>query len=171
MTFFPGNIPKHRGKGAGIKFIREHAAYQGGDCVFWPFTRADGYGTVSYLGKIYRAHRYMCELVKGPPPTPLHQAAHSCGNGRKGCVNPKHLSWKTNSENQLDRRAHGTANVWAGRNGGGKITPEQDAQIRELAKTKTQMELADMFGVTHSTIQYRLYGGSYKPRREKLDRS
>lgn len=80
-----------------------------------------------------------------------------------------HLSWKTNGENQLDRRRHGTANVWAGRGPRrGKITPEQDAQIRALAGKKTRMELAAMFGVTHSTIQYRLYGGSYRPRRERL---
>lgn len=161
-----------RGTGRGIKWMLAHVSYQGDDCLIWPFARGDGYGNIGYYGKIYRSHRFMCKLAKGEPPTPKHQAAHSCGNGRNGCVNPRHLSWKTNGENQLDRRKHGTV-ARGGRQKDGtyghpKITPEQDAQIRELSKTMTQMQLAEMFGVTHSTIQYRLYGGSYKPRREKL---
>lgn len=33
----------------------------------------------------------MCELVYGKPPMPKHQAAHNCGKGNLGCINPKHL--------------------------------------------------------------------------------
>lgn len=146
--------------------------YEAESCLFWPFSAGTGYGEFSHEGKHYYAHRYMCELVNGLPPTPRHQAAHSCGNGRGGCVNPRHLSWKTNGENQRDRRKHGTHNrnhaIKKGKGSMAKFTSEQDAQIREMAKTMTQMEIAKHFGVTHSTIQYRLYGGSYKPRREKI---
>lgn len=164
MTFKLGHTTR-RGQGFGIKWMREHVTYAGDDCLFWPLSHGDGYGSVSYQGKIYRAPRFMCELAHGEPPTPKHQAAHSCGNGHKACLNPNHLSWKTNGENQLDRRKHGTDNAWAVR---GKFTPEQDAELRALAGTKTQIELAKMFGVSRSTIQYRLYGGSYKPRRQRI---
>lgn len=98
-----------KGNGKTIQWIRDHQAYQHDDwCLMWPFSRTRGYGTFVYLGKGYYAHRFMCELVHGEPPTPAHQAAHSCGNGHLGCVNPKHLAWKTQSENQLDCREHGT---------------------------------------------------------------
>lgn len=150
-----------RGEGQAIKWIRDHAGYTADYCLMWPFSAGPGYGMFGYLGKHHYAHRFMCELVHGPAPTPRHQAAHSCGNGRKGCCNPRHLSWKTNGENQKDRRRHGTANRY-------KFTPEMDAELRRLAKSMTQMELAAHFGVTHSTIQYRLYGGSHQARRQKL---
>jgi hypothetical protein len=51
------------------------------------------------------AHRAMCRLIHGNPPTPKHQAAHSCGNGRRGCVHPGHLRWATDAENRAERRA------------------------------------------------------------------
>ncbi len=151
------------GEGDGIKWIRAHVDYQGDDCIYWPLSHGDGYGTLCFHGKSYRATRFMCKLAHGEPPTPKHQAAHECGNGLKGCLNPRHLKWKTNGENQLDRRRHGKDNR-------PKFTPEKDAQLRDLAKTKTQMELAEIFGVTRSTIQYRLYGGSHKSRQQALAR-
>ena len=54
------------------------------------------------------ASRYMCELVNGSPPTPRHEAAHSCGWGQGGCVNPRHLRWATRVENEAEKIIHGT---------------------------------------------------------------
>lgn len=153
----------NKGRGPGVTFLRENIKYLGDNCLLWPFVRCLGYGLLRYRGKQYRAHRFMCVLAHGEPPTSKHQAAHSCGNGY--CVNPRHLSWKTNGENQLDRRRHGTtlAETW------GRITPKQEEEIRRLrAGGMSTPKLAAMFGVTHSTIQYRLYGGSHKRRRDKL---
>jgi hypothetical protein len=74
------------------------------DCLIWPFSgSSNGYGSTVRQGKKLYIHRYICELVRGPAPTPKHHAAHSCDNGPGGCVNFKHLSWKTSAENQLDR--------------------------------------------------------------------
>lgn len=111
-----------------MMWIRDHLEYPHDYCLIWPFARGDnGYGSFGRQGKFIYTHRYICELVKGPPPTPEHQAAHSCGRGHEGCVNPKHLSWKTRAENQLDRREHGTENrVW------NKLTPDDVAEIRRL---------------------------------------
>lgn len=46
--------------------------------------------------------RHMCKLKNGDPPTPDHEAAHSCGNGKHGCINPNHLRWATDAENMAD---------------------------------------------------------------------
>lgn len=143
-----------RGKGVGIAWLRENVGYTGRSCLAWPLSRhPTGYGTLGFEGKIFYAHRYMCELVNGPAPGPGYQAAHTCGNGHMGCVNPRHLVWKTIKDNLLDRRQHGT--VKANPNGHfGILTAEQVAQIRALKGVKTQQELADMFGVKRPAIQY-----------------
>lgn len=151
----PQNWPRaNEGKGQAVSWLRDHRGYDKHYCLIWPFSRhPTGYGSFGYLGEMFYAHRFMCELVHGPAPSKQHQAAHSCGNGHKGCVNPTHLSWKTVSENLLDRREHGTAIANpVGRFGG--LTEEQVAEIRRLKGIKTQQQLADMFGVKRPAIQY-----------------
>lgn len=139
----------NKGKGEAHRWICEHVTHAGDDCLIWPFkSNQTGYAYFQHLGLRYRAHRYMCQLAHGEPPSPNHQAAHSCGNGRRGCMNPRHLSWKTNGENQLDRREHGTAQR------GAKLTVEQVTIIRSLKGVVPQTSLAKLCGVTHSTIQY-----------------
>lgn len=125
-----------KGNGKAIQWIRDHQDYAGDDCLPWPFYRLHGYGVLGYLGKRYYAHRFMCSLIHGDPPTPEHQAAHSCGNGHLGCVTPGHLSWKTQSENQLDCRQHGTATKTHEGNKG-RITRKQAAEIRALKGVKS----------------------------------
>lgn len=143
----------NKGNGAAIQWIRDHVGYQEDDCLTWPFSKhTQGYGHFGHLGQQRYAHRTMCELAHGPAPTPKHQASHSCGKGHEGCTNPRHLSWKINSENQIERRKHGT-------NGGGKgnrthLTPAQIAEIRALRGIKSQPEIAEMFGVKRGCIYY-----------------
>jgi hypothetical protein len=49
--------------------------------------------------------RLMCEWHHGPPPTPEHQAGHTCPTGENAqCVNPRHLEWQTREENLSRRR-------------------------------------------------------------------
>lgn len=156
--------PKNKGKGKGIQFLRDHAADEDGPCLIWPFARdsLNGDGFVAYMGRSRKAHRVMCDLVNGPPPTPLHQAAHSCGNRHLGCVHPKHLSWKTNSENQLDRRRHGTAGKGPKGNARHRLTADQVAEIRSGAVKRTQKEWADLFGVSFQTIGFVIRGQTWK---------
>lgn len=98
-------------KGVVDEFIRSTALpYTGSDCLIWPFnTDGHGYGTLNRKGnKQLKAHRVICELVHGSPPTATHQAAHSCGKGHLRCVNPHHLRWATRVENAADKILHGT---------------------------------------------------------------
>lgn len=45
--------------------------------------------------------RLICEWFHGPPPSPVHEAGHTCPNGENECcVNPDHLKWMTREENE-----------------------------------------------------------------------
>jgi DNA-binding XRE family transcriptional regulator len=130
------------------KWLLAHVGYQGDDCLIWPFLEhCDGYGAVRFEGKTHFAHRLMCELAHGKPEKGL-VACHSCGNGGGGCVNPRHLAWKTQKENWADRKRHGVPT----NSNRGRLTYAERMKIRELRETKTQAELAEMFGVARSTI-------------------
>lgn len=121
-------------------------------CITWPFFRSKaGYGVTNVGGKTRIASRVICEEVNGPPPTPKHQAAHSCGKGHEGCVNPKHLRWATNLENEKDKIAHGT--VLSGeKHNMVKLTEQNVRYIRSLKGSCTQKEVARKFDVSESLI-------------------
>ncbi len=148
----------NKGKGKTYSWLVDHLAFQRDCCLTWPFSTTRGYGHLQYRGERYAAHRLMCELVWGIPPTPQHQAAHSCGKGHEGCVNPLHLSWKEPIDNQRDKQIHGTAyrggKKW-------KLTPVQVLEIRSLKGSKTQDELAEIYGVGRQNIGAILTGRSW----------
>ena len=142
----------NKGNGKAAKWVFAHVNYAGDDCLKWPFSRTDtGYGQLGYLGKLYKAHRLMCILTNGESPTSKHEAAHNCGNGMRGCVNPKHLEWKTPSENQLDRARHGTA-VTSRYGKVGKLNKLQRQEIINLKGKMTQREIAKLYGVHFETV-------------------
>jgi len=149
-----------RGNGRSYQWLRDHIDYAGTDCLIWPFSRCNGYAHLGHLGKMHYGHRMMCEMVHGPAPSRKHEASHSCGRGHLGCVNPRHISWKTKSENQRDRAKHGTKNTWAWR---GKLTERQAKRIRELRGQYKQRELAEMFGVSRSNISLIQNGKHWRP--------
>lgn len=150
-----------------FEWLKERASFSDDECLFWPFGRNwNGYGFMKpYLQRNAYAHRVMCELAHGEPPTPSHVAAHSCGRGSAGCVNPKHLSWKTPRENQLDRRAHGTdlRHVWWTNKGG--VPPDHIAKIRALKGKKNQREIASMFGISYQHVSLIQQGKLVRQRR------
>jgi hypothetical protein len=154
----------NKGKGAAVTWLREHVGYSGAECLIWPFSRHPrGYGQLGHLGKPGYAHRVMCELANGPAPTPGHLATHDCGRGHDGCVNPKHLSWKTLSGNMQDKHRHGTTtDSWWGQNG--KLTPEQVAEIMATPMGLHVIpQLAARFGVTESNIRHIRTGRTWAP--------
>jgi hypothetical protein len=103
-----GRPSKLRGRGRCMAWLLAHVDYRHDDCLKWPFSRDNhGYGQLGHEGKVFKAHRKMCELKNGAVPSPDHEAAHSCNRGHQGCINPNHLSWKTRSANQQDRTGHG----------------------------------------------------------------
>jgi hypothetical protein len=139
-------------KQTSYEFLLSHLDHDGDDCLIWPLRRNNfGYAEVCVERKPRRACRVVCEMVIGPPPSPMHYAAHSCGNGHLGCFNPKHLSWKTPSENQQDTVRHGRAK----KAGVPRQTIPDDVvrQIREMRPSKTLAELSALFGIKTETIR------------------
>jgi hypothetical protein len=142
-----------KGEGNAYKWLVKHQDYPDKDwCLVWPFARdKHGRGMLGYLGRSYWAHRFMCQLVNGDPLTAEHTAAHTCGNGHGGCVNPHHLAWKTQAENLEDCREHGTIVRHHGGNVR-RLMPEEIAAIKGARGFQTQGQLAAKYGVSEGTI-------------------
>lgn len=140
-------------KGEAKRFLEEIVIpYQGDDCLKWPYsTRGNGYGQTGPRTKRLLVHRVVCEAVYGPPPTPEHQAAHSCGKGRQGCVNPKHLRWATREENERDKIEHGTV-MRGEKNGFSKLTEDQIHQILSLKGSQSQRKIASQFDISQCHV-------------------
>ena len=113
-------------------------------------------------GKLIPAHRFMCEQVNGPPPTPKHIAVHSCGKGREGCVNPRHLRWATCAQNEADKLTHGTCR-YGKRHPMVKLTELNVSLIRLLlARGRSQSRLATLCNVHPSTIHLIAKGKNWR---------
>lgn len=126
--------------------------YDADDCLIWPFARySNGYAVIRHSGRNRIVSRLVCSEVHGEPLSPDHEAAHSCGNGKGGCVNPRHLSWKTRRENEDDKLEHGTR-VHGEQQGQAKLTDAAVYEIRQMAPSTKQVELASRFGVSRAAI-------------------
>lgn len=126
----------------------------GPECLVWPYSRSGaGYGEIFLDGKRRHVHRLACEHRNGPPPTPEHEAAHSCGCGHDGCVTPAHLDWKTGKGNAADRRVHGTDTIGE-QNGCSVLTETQVREIRALWPQEKLQDIGDRFGVTKQAVWY-----------------
>ncbi len=127
-------------------------AYDGDECLIWPYaTSIWGYGNLWIDGRSMIVSRIVCEEANGPAPSPIHEAAHSCGKGHLGCVAKKHMSWKTPTENQADKIVHGTTRR-GDRNRQAKLTEPDVRHILAMKGVKSNKELARQFGVAPATI-------------------
>lgn len=128
-----------------IDAVKTAAAYKGDACLEWPFSRTSiGYGQLAIEGKNVKAHRAVCTIAHGQPPTKKHHAAHNCGN--RGCVNPQHLRWATAKQNGVDRVRHGTS-CRGERSGKAKLSASDVRTIRNRHGTVTLKALAAEYGI------------------------
>jgi len=93
----------------------------------------------------------MCRLAHGEPPAPDYQAAHSCGRGVDGCLNPNHLRWATAEENEADKLLHGTSNRGE-RHGMVKLTEDEVRAVRALKGKVSQRAAAKALGYTRGVV-------------------
>lgn len=150
-------------KGAPQRFYSDVLlTYQGNECVIWPFSKTPGgYGQMHVDGVSVIVSRRLCEEVNGPPPTPKHQAAHSCGRGLEGCVTQSHLSWKTRKENEADKLLHGTHNRGE-KHPLAKLNSDQVMEILALGGSDTKKNIAKRFGISSTSVFKILSGETWK---------
>jgi len=134
-------------------------------CLEWiGWIQKDGYGGLSYNGKILKAHRVSYEIYHSEPLGNLH-CLHRCDNRK--CVNPLHLFSGTNLDNIRDKVQKGrcyTGNQKGEHNGASKLTDNQVRQIRKLRilEKYTTTKLGEMYNVHRSTISYIINNKTYK---------
>lgn len=159
---------KNRAKPNEAKnWLLAHVAHEGDECLIWPFGgNWNGYGHLKWGERIIKAHRVMCICAHGEPPTPKHVAAHSCKNGQQGCVNPRHLSWKTPSDNLMDRRRDGTLTKkrWTRY---GRLSDADVAAICLLKPFANQREIGAMFGISYQHVSV-IQQGKLKRQRQAV---
>ena len=107
-------------------------------------------------------HRLVCAAFNGPAPTDQHHAAHKDGMPSNNL--PENLRWATASENEADKRAHGTLRFGAthhsatkperaargSRVGTSKLTEAMVVSIR--ADARPRMEIAKAYGLCKSHV-------------------
>lgn len=130
------------------------------DCLIFPFGNS-AYPKVLTPGGQIAAHRYVCQKVHGPAPSPKHESAHSCGRGAEGCVSPQHVSWATRAENERDKVRHGTHNRGE-RNAQAKLTWAEVAEMRRLSGKLSQRKIGKMFGMSVAQTSKILRGESWR---------
>lgn len=145
--------PRKHPIGSQVPWLHAHVNHAGDECLKWPFASyKDGRGQVTIDKRTLQSHRVMCELAHGKPPTLKHEAAHSCGKGHEGCVNPKHLRWATHAENVADKELHGTV-IRGEKCSSAILTESRVIAIREFAHTCSTKTIADLFGLRVGHVQ------------------
>ena len=132
------------------RWLVKALAHDSDECLLWPFGCFDsGYPLVTKDHTPLRAHRELCRLAHGEPPTPRHEAAHSCGT--RGCMNRRHLRWATRKENEADKlkqgRPHGPRREMHGCH---KLTEAEVLAIRACGGS--QSKTAAQYGVSQTTV-------------------
>lgn len=124
----------------------------------WEWTASlnqrSGYGQFRLRGSMVHAHRVSWELYRSPINIGLH-VLHRCDNRR--CVNPEHLFLGTNDDNMADMVAKGRQAKGV-RHGSAKLTPSQVAEIRGLAGTMFQHDIAAQFGISKQQVGHIVRG-------------
>ena len=138
-------------QGEPMEWLLSHLDYDSDKCLIWPYATAKGYGMISFNGRQRVASNLMCELVNGKPPPGKPEAAHSCGRGHEGCVNPNHLYWASHAENHQDKKKHGTT-LLGTNHPMAKLSESEVRQIRSAHGSVRADDLAEQFNVSRSHI-------------------
>ncbi|MEZ0060936.1 hypothetical protein ABIF26_006479 [Bradyrhizobium elkanii] len=139
--------------GENIRFLESLVGTTETKCIPWPFGSSAKRGYVTLDGVEGTAARAMCTIAKGKPPSPGMEAAHTCGNGHHGCVNPNHIYWATHAENHRDMVNHGV-NQLGERHGMSKLTEADVRQIKKMiaARELRRVDIGAKFGVSRQAI-------------------
>lgn len=121
------------------------------DCIIWPYAAGTvGHGVMRVDGQQVSVTRLACERKWGPPGEGVEAAHGPCHNPR--CFNPRHLSWKTTSENAMDKHRDGTMSLGS-LHGMSKLTEDDVLEIRRLAESgMVKRRIAERFGISATNV-------------------
>jgi len=128
-----------------------------------------GYGSFSFEGRQYQAHRWIYEQLNGKQAVGI-EVCHHCDNPK--CVRPDHLFVGTKSDNMLDCASKGRnamqrnpqrsrlregQHLWQAkgeRQGHAKLTQEMVLSIRGMAQSGVRVAaIAEQYGVHPAHIR------------------
>jgi hypothetical protein len=124
-------------------------------CIIWQKAlKSDGYGSLCIDQKRYTAHRWVAQLIYGPPEKG-QVVMHSCD--KPACVNPDHLRYGTQQENIADMRSKGRGFVPINKGDTHTQAKLSESKVREIrylldSGLFLQREIASRFGVNQSVI-------------------
>ena len=132
---------------------------QGGR-VLKPARLGPGYQTVTLSGNGLRVHRLVHQLVLRSfvgEPEEGQEVRHL--NGVRGDNRLENLDWGTSSENEADKRRHGTLQAGE-KNGAAKLSAAQVAEIRRTYASGgvSQKTLAAAYRVSQGTVSRLITG-------------
>lgn len=139
-------------------------------CVEWIGSTRNGYGRLTIgsrtdgTRKTVTAHRLSYEINIGDIPDGMF-VCHKCDNPK--CINPSHLFAGSRQDNVNDREKKGRNNLSGIHKSGeghsrSKLTWDDVARIRGMSGL-SQQHIADLFGVSRSTIKDILHGKTWIP--------
>ncbi|HBH4234989.1 TPA: HNH endonuclease [Escherichia coli] len=128
------------------------------ECIEWQKYRSkDGYGILSYKGKVVKAHRLAYCQANGLELKDIAGLVvrHKCDN--PACINPEHLETGTQRDNNRDRaKRNRSAHLAGEKNGRAKLTKEQVDEIRRRyvwgSRDNNTVTLAREFGVCQAHV-------------------
>lgn len=135
------------------RFFARAVAHPSG-CVLWTGTLdRKGYGTISFNGKMLKAHRVGFYLQHGRWPEPC--ALHGCDTPSCVLVDASHVHEGTPAENSAEmvqrQRASRSPRARGEANGRSKIDSDAAREIRALGRLGlTHSALAARFGISKS---------------------
>lgn len=125
-----------------------------------------GYGALTIERKVYKAHRFIYELLFGKLPSNI-SVCHRCDNPK--CVNPNHLWAGTHAENMKDMVSKGrlTKNRAIGeRSGQSKITEKDVLEIRRIFRPYSRKfgapALGKRFGIAPTQVKNIIHRRNWK---------
>ena len=122
----------------------------------------DGYGAFKLNGKTVKAHRCSLVLAHAVPPLNKTWALHTCLTNPK-CVNPNHLYYGDQPDNERDKVKDGT-HARGEIQGTSKITEIKVREIREkyIPRKYTYKKLAKEYEMSYTQIKRIIKNESWK---------